>query len=478
MTSITKAPKKRITHKGIKFVIRNTEKFETETFSLPSNQKFPEDHYEVKTFAIAGPIGCGKSTFAREYYGNRIKQIWGNNVDFYLARDLWATIDAVKNSKKLVHYLIIDDSIPMFDSRRSMSSDSVNMTQMFYEIRHELKKHSKQQGGNAGGLVIIALITQEFMAIDKRLRQALAFSVFKAYDTICDKMIPDQEIIKTLKKIKDKSVRVGDYFYRQLAVAVDCLDNYTLFYVDRKKLPHITFQYVTGVDIFERQRNLLIDYLIDNFTLQEHSKDALKAELHFEVDRMKSEENCRITKSDFSEIIIRAKRLQEIQLEPTVKKQQEEQSKHREELENQIIIKKTRQENKLMYYLVNQLDLKSLTTNDIRAEILFYIDRVIKSENVCYINKYGFPEIIMRALRIQKIKSEQKKIRNEKEKGSDGRTDISLLILHDIFGKSFREIAELMRTPKSTIHDRYSKEKKLQEKAIMALISEVVEIPI
>ena len=391
MTSITKAPRTQISHKGIKFVIRNTEKFELETFSLPSNQKFPEDHYEVKTFAIAGPIGCGKSTLAREYYGNRIKEIWGNDVDCYLAHDLWATIDAVKNSKKLVHYLIIDDSVPMFDSRRSMSSDSVDMTQMFYEIRHELKKHAKQHDGNAGGLVIIALITQEFMAIDKRLRQALAFSVFKAYDKICEKMIPDKEIIKLLKKIKDKSVRVCDYFYRQLAVGVDCLENYTLFYVDRKKLPNIKFQYVTGIDIFERQRNLLIDYLIDNFILQEHSKDALKAELHFEVDRIKSDEHCRITKADFTEIIIRAKRLQEIRLEPELKKKQEEQLK---------------------------------------------------------------------------------------KKNLDGRTDISLLILHDVFGKSFREIAELKRIPKSTVHDRYVKEKDLQEKALMTLISEVVEISV
>ena len=470
MTSITKAPRTQISHKGIKFVIRNTEKFELETFSLPSNQKFPEDHYEVKTFAIAGPIGCGKSTLAREYYGNRIKQIWGNDVDCYLARDLWATIDAVKNSKKLVHYLIIDDSVPMFDSRRSMTSDSVDMTQMFYEIRHELKKHATQQGGNAGGLVIIALITQDFMAIDKRLRQALAFSVFKAYDKICDKMIPDREIIKILKKIKDKSVRVCDYFYRQLAVGVDCLENYTLFYVDRKKLPNIKFQYVTGEDIFERQRNLLIDYLIDNFTLQEHSKDALKAELHFEVDRMrKLGGHCRITKTDFSEIIIRAKRLQEISLEPMIKKQKEEQLKHREELENQRITIKKKQENKLMNYLVNQLDLNSLTTNDIKAEILFYIDRVKKSETVCYINNYSFPEIIMRALRIKKIKSTYKKRANE-------RTNVSVLILHDTFKKSFREIAELKRKSVSTIHDRYVKEKELQEKALMALISEVVEI--
>ena len=239
-------------------------------------------------------------------------QQWGDAVDFFKVFDLYATIEAIKNSEKHVHFVILDDFVSKLDSRRSMSSGNVDMTELYYEIRHELARHAKISGGNAGGLVIMAILTQDHKAIDKRLRESAMFNVFKTYDHACDDLIPDPEIISLLKQLKDKSVRICDYNFRKLAVGIDTMEKYTLFYADKDKLPNIPFETVSGDSIYKQHRDYLIDYLIGNFDLSEMSKDSIKAELFFEIDKMEdSGVRSRITKSDFTELITRATRLQE-----------------------------------------------------------------------------------------------------------------------------------------------------------------------
>ena len=368
-------------HNGIEYDIRNTEEFENESFGFPKNQKLPVDHYEVKHFNIIGAIASGKSTLADRYYAHRIRQQWGDAVDFFKVYDLYATIEAIKNSEKHVHFVILDDFVSKLDSRRSMSSGNVDMTEFYYEIRHELARHAKISGGNAGGLVIMAILTQDHRAIDKRLRESAMFNVFKTYDPACDELIPDPEIISLLKQLKDKSVRICDYNFRKLAVAIDTMEKYTLFYADRDKLPKIPFDTVSGDSIYKQHRDYLITYLIDNFDLFEMSKDSIKAELFFEIDKMEeSGMRSRITKSDFTELITRAKRLQEIQLEPEIKNQENE------------------------------------------------------------------------------------------------RTNVSVLILHDTFKKSFRIIAKMKRKSVSTIHDRYTREKEMHENVLKAIENNELEI--
>ena len=300
-------------HDGIEYEIRNTEEFENESFGFPKNQKLPTDRYEVKHFNIIGAIASGKSTLADRYYAYRIWQQWGDAVDFFKVDDLYATIEAIKKSEKHVHFIILDDFISKLDSRRSMSSENVDMTEFYYEIRHELARHAKISGGNAGGLVIMAILTQDHKAIDKRLRESAMFNVFKTYDHACDDLIPDPEIISLLKQLKDKSVRICDYNFRKLAVAIDTMEKYTLFYVDRDGLPKIPFETVSGDSIYKQHRDYLISYLMTNFDLSKMSKDAIKAELFFKIDKIEeSGVRCRINKSDFTELITRTTRLQEI----------------------------------------------------------------------------------------------------------------------------------------------------------------------
>lgn len=471
LTTVTASKSYTVNHpnlNNLKFKVRDTEKFEIETFSLPSHQPLPTKHYEVKTFAVVGPIGSGKTTLTKEYYGNRVKQLWRDDVDMFLARDLWATIEAVKNSDKFCHFLIIDDSVPMFDSRRSMSNQNVDVTQMFFEIRHELQKYAKKD--NKAGLVIISILTQDHKAIDKRIRKGLAFTVFKAYDEVCDDLIDDPTVIQVLKKIKDKTVRVGDYFYRQLAVAVDWEGRYTLFYADRSVLPKLEFEYVTGDDIFIKQRDYLVQFLIDNFNLQEASKDDLKAELHYETDRMKRKSNhCRIYKSDFSEIIIRAKRKQKLQMEQErreslelIHKMQEKQRKLEEKMHYN-------QYHHLINILVRDYDLDDLNRDYLRAVLLYETEKIDKASR-CLIGKKEFREIIIKAKFIRKNILKRLKKSKKKQQTSDdkmknkvvgGWDKYKIVFLHDTLGLSFDDIEVQHGIPHSTAHRQYKKAKKM-----------------
>jgi thiol-disulfide isomerase/thioredoxin len=454
---------------GIKYKIRNTEQFENESFGFPKTQDLPTDHYEVKPFQIVGAIASGKSTLAERYYGYRIKQQWRDAVDFFKIEDLYASVDAIKESKKPVHYCVLDDLVAKLDSRNPMGN--IDVTQMYYEIRHEFQKHAKRSGGNAGGLVLMALCTQDYMAIDKRLRNSVMFTVFKTYDPYCDKVIDDPEVIQLLKELKDKSVRVCDYNFRKLAVGVDTMNKYTLFYADRDILPKIDYRMVLGESIYEKQRDVMINYLIDNFLIADTPKDTLKAELFFEIDRIEeSGERSRVKKSDFTEIIRRAGRIQEIQMEPILAEQQREKERKKRQKEKKEKALFEQQFNHLINHLKESFILEDLTKDDMKAELLFEIDRIEESGQKCYIEESNFHELIIRAKRKQK-KVLEKERKKQKENQRNDRTNISEVVLHDVLGKTFRDIAELKGISPSTAHDRYTKQKEQQKRVLLAIES-------
>lgn len=220
---------------------------------------------------------------------------------------MWGTLEAIKISDKKVHFVLIDDSGPLFDCRDPMGN--ITVTQLYWKIRHELKRYAKQSGRCVGGLVILAIVIQDYMGLDKRIRDALGFTVFKTYDKaiVREKLISDEHIIKLLKKLKYKSAVACDWKYRKFAVGVDAEEKYTLFYCDPDQYPYIPFTNIVGEDIFEKQRDLLVRYLVDNVNLKS-TRDYIEGKLYFKIDKMKeSDERCRISKEHLSEIIKRAK---------------------------------------------------------------------------------------------------------------------------------------------------------------------------
>lgn len=256
---------------------------------------------------MVGVVGSGKTTFVTTRYAYRALQIWQDDIDFFNAEDMWGTLEAIKISDKKVHFVLIDDSGPLFDCRNPMGN--MTATEMYWEIRHELKRYAKQSGRSVGGLVILAIVIQDYMGLDKRIRDALGFTVFKTYDKAIkkEKLIPDEKLQKLLKKLKYKSSVACDWKYRKFAVGVDAEEKYTLFYCDPDQYPYIPFTNVIGEDIFEKQRDFLVKYLVNNIDL-EAPREVIQGKLYFEIDKIKkSDERCRISNEHFSEIIKRAK---------------------------------------------------------------------------------------------------------------------------------------------------------------------------
>ncbi len=296
---------------GLKIKIRKTEDFEEDWFGWPEEQAFPHDHYEFKSWGTVGAIASGKSTVSKDYCANRLNERWEEgNVDFFEAHDLWGIVEGIKNSTKQVHYVIIDDASPIFNSRRSNSDNNVDLTDFYFEIRHQLEDAAIAANGNKGGLVFFNVIVQNKMAIDNRLREALGFIVFKTYDKNLDKEKVNFEIKRVLKKITYQTIVCCRYFYRQLAVVVDCEDKYTLIFSEKAVIP-VKYEKVFGENLYKKQFNRLIDFLLNNVNLNKKSW-YIKGRLLLELNEMrKSERFVRIDKADFDDIIIIAKTLKE-----------------------------------------------------------------------------------------------------------------------------------------------------------------------
>ena len=266
-----------------------------------------------------GDVGCGKTTLAEEELAYRAWQQWGILIDFFKVLDLYATIEAIKKSTTPVHFVIIDDFVSRLDARDSMKKENKDMTVLYYEIRHQLEEESVASGGSFGGLVILLILIQCYTAIDKRLRKGAMFKVFKTYDAEASKILEfDPEVDEFLQDLSDRSNRLSEYKARELAIGFDTKRYYTAFKADKSNIPEkmpFTIETVQGESFYKKQRDQLVYYLIDNFDYLEYEpRDKLKAELLFQLDELKeSTKRCRIAKSDFTEIILRATRLQQKQ---------------------------------------------------------------------------------------------------------------------------------------------------------------------
>jgi hypothetical protein len=290
--------------------MRDPEDFYIETFSFPEGVGPPRDHYEVTTFCIAGDIQSGK-TWAAHYYAYLCKLLWGDNIDFFKADDIFGTIEAVKLSNKFAHFVLIDDSIKdSMDSRRSMSGGNVSATQKYLIIRHEIDKGNLREDKN--GYLILCMVAQMFSAIDKRIRKHLSFVLFKTYDEECEEFIWDPKVLSLLELFKDKSTRCKDRRYRKFGVAVDNMGYITPVVVP-SKYHWINFTKIKVSPVLELQINEMVDFLVRNVDLDSDAS-TIKGYLFLELRRMKKRhKRCEINKSHFTEIISIAKAYKDIE---------------------------------------------------------------------------------------------------------------------------------------------------------------------
>lgn len=371
---------------GYSHLVREPLDFYKETFSFPKGVELPEDHYELTTYCIAGDIGSGK-TWAARYFAYLCQLIWGDDIDFFEADDIFSTIEAIKKSDKFAHYVFIDDAIkPSFDSRRSMSAVNVSGSQKFLVIRHLIDK-----GYLKNGYIIIALATQMYKGIEMRIRKHFAFTLFKTYDDECENIIIDEEVVEFLVMLKDKSTRCKDKRYRKFGVAVDNVGYITPVLIP-SKYPRMDFTKIKTTSLYQIQMNEMIDYLVE--LIKPKSKNEfLKGLLYFYLDKMKEKyEFVEVKASAFTEIITRAKTLRfirdnyvydnEINVENCIdavdngelKSEQEDDSEDEEDEENQLIIEKIEQE------MEEEID-KEMSLVD-RIKTVFKIKKVLSIQDI------------------------------------------------------------------------------------------------
>lgn len=270
----------------------------------------PKDHFEFKGFLVVGDKRSGKTVLTTKELALKAWELWGKNIDFYIADDLYGLIDAVSSSSKPVHFVILDDQIAYLDSRNPMGNRKI--TEVYFTIAHELKNRAELKGGNVGGLVICAVLVQNYGAIDLRLRSDCMFTIFKTWDEFGSKYYKlNDEIVEILKDWKIRSNRLTDYEARKYAFIVDinnegCIIKFDANEPKYKNLP-FQFEMISGVDRKKEQRDELVQYLYDNFNMIECKNSTLKGELYCKMDEFGSSKKY-IIKSDFSEIIARAQK--------------------------------------------------------------------------------------------------------------------------------------------------------------------------
>ena len=85
--------------------------------------------------------------------------------------------------------------------------------------------------------------------------------------------------------------------------------------------------------------------------------------------------------------------------------------------------------------------------------------------------KFDYKQYLVKIAKKNKDTSE-----DEKKTLPTDRPNTSILILHDVFKKSFQAIGDMLGIGKSTARDRYVKEKEIQNTCLIALENKEIEI--
>lgn len=363
--------------------IRNIDDYLFESFNVPKNQTIPANHFEFKGYLCCGDKRSGKSWLNFLYLSYKAWEVWGDSIDFFQAEDIYALIDSVSTSEKPVHFIILDDQVSRLDSRNPMGNRTI--TELYFEIAHELKRRSEAMGGNLGGLVIVAILVQNYGAIDLRLRSDSMFTIFKTFDKFgCKEYNLDEEVEYVLKDWKIRSNRLTDYTARMWAFVIDINDEGCIIYFDanQPKYKELPFKFITvrGIDRYREQRNQLVKYLVKNLNIIKLSNKELKEELYEQLDILENApEKCRITPSNFTEIISRTrKQYKKLHLEKI------------EEL-------RQKQMQELVEFLYTNINMDDYQESELKGELFFLLDDLIEDREDLYISRSDFLEIIYRA---------------------------------------------------------------------------------
>ncbi len=251
-------------------------KFMFETFTMPV---YPQSHHEFTLGIIVGTMSIGKSNTIR-YFADIANRIYGNflirnqdtgklerqsMLNAMYVKDIGMGIEACIKNPKYVQFLAIDDAVTSgMDARRSMSGANVSLSQRFYMIRHEL------EDAYPAGYEIIILGTQDYEAIDKRIRKNAQFTIFKNYYEEVEYLLNfEMEYIEFLKEVTDEALRKHNFKARAFGVGFTQIGDLVKLYIPQVHPSEVPF--IKKISVEERKMTLrkqLMEEIINNGVLE------------------------------------------------------------------------------------------------------------------------------------------------------------------------------------------------------------------
>jgi hypothetical protein len=258
-----KNPEERVTMEFMDrdYELLNPKQFMLETFAM---EKYPTSHHEITVGIIVGTMSVGKSNTIR-YFADIARQIYGERLNCMYVKDIAAGIEAAIKHPKYIQFLAIDDAVTKgMDSRRSMSSANVSLSERFYMIRHEL------EDAYPAGFSIIILGTQDYEAIDRRIRKNAQFTIFKNYYEEVEYLLNfEMEYIEFLKQVTDEALRKHNPYARSFGIGFTQIQDLVKLYIPEVKPEEVPFiKEVTIIEKKKRIKEQLIQEIIKKGVLE------------------------------------------------------------------------------------------------------------------------------------------------------------------------------------------------------------------
>lgn len=223
-------------------------------------KRLPTDHVELSIVIFVGSMGSGKST-AINYMLYLLSQIYGDKFSAFRSDDLVSAIKSMEYN--FVNALVIDDAIARsFDSRRSMSSENVIMSQSLSIARHIANKRAK------AGILFIIFSVQDIMRLDAFIRRNADITIYKTYYKQLDKEGISKSHIDFVKDFTRRAMLEHEFSARAYALAIDRTGFVYRFHFPRVDLVPIE-EIVVEEDPAESRKKIIrekvedIDLLLD-----------------------------------------------------------------------------------------------------------------------------------------------------------------------------------------------------------------------
>lgn len=243
------------------YELEDPKEFLLDLFTYP---EYPETHVDMVVISLIGSMGGGKSCVIDNIV-NLLYSIYEDELNAFRTNDLVYALNQV--SLGFVQLIILDDAMCSdgTDSRRSMSTDNVNMSQNFSIGRHIAEKRM------GAGILFIIFAIQSPTRLDKFIRENTDVTMYKTYYPELLKKKIEIDDVQFVKDFTEEAMLKHKFKARGSALGITRTDKTIRFYFPLTK-PMIEIPFIKKES--DDYEDLLIE--LQNFDLEEVKRSVLK----------------------------------------------------------------------------------------------------------------------------------------------------------------------------------------------------------